>query len=72
MQPHVLTNRTAQAVHDARLFVTDPSEAHRRPGRRLMAWAILKSARGQPVSQLSLRRLIDKQRAVEALASVSL
>lgn len=68
MPQDLLTNRTAQAVKDARLFVVDPVAAHMRPTRRMWAWAILKSARGQSLSQVNLRRMVDAQRATDVSA----
>lgn len=71
MHSHVPTSCRAQAIEDARLLVNNPEAAHQRPSLRIFAWATLKSARGQPVSQIKLRQMQDRQRAVDAPACVS-
>lgn len=50
---------------DALALVLDPQAAAARPGARLLAWAALKTARGQTLSQTSLNRLMDNQSAVD-------
>ena len=47
---------------DAVAVVMDPSSTDT---RRLLAWATLKSARGQTISQIGLSRLKDVQRKLQ-------
>ena len=48
---------------DALAVVLNP---HSTDTRRLLAWATLKSARGQTISQIGLSRLQDVQRKLQA------
>ena len=57
--------REVRALTDARALVMDPQAAHCRPNARLLAWATLKSARGQTISQIGLSRLQDVQRKLQ-------
>lgn len=47
---------TGQVIHTARVIVTRPDKSHPQSLRR-WAWAVLKSARGQTISQSGLNRL---------------
>ena len=52
-------------------LVLDPARAADHPGARLLAWAALKSARGQTVSQIRLRRMMDRQLAADFVAGLA-
>ena len=60
-----LTNFSQPLPHhaDAVAVVMDPNSTDT---RRLLAWATLKSARGQTISQIGLSRLQDVQRRLDA------
>ncbi len=50
---------TAQVLQNAREIVTAPNAGHP-PSLRRWAWAALKSARGQSISQSGLNRLCSR------------
>lgn len=54
-----------QLVADALAIVLAPEPA--RPQQRVLAWAALKTARGQRMSQTALGRLQNEQRSKETL-----
>ncbi len=56
---------------DGQKSALDPIATPGRPNCRVLAWAALKAARGQTVSQLNLQRLHNKQRSINS-ARVSL
>ena len=63
MTVHHLHKKSPLAVSDARAFVLDPDRAATRPQQRLLAWALLKTAYGQTLSQDGLGRIMNRQRA---------
>jgi DNA-binding NarL/FixJ family response regulator len=64
--PHVKIIRLAPeesrpALHDATEIVARPSASHSKSLRR-WAWAVLKAARGEMISQSGLNRVLARQK----------
>jgi len=59
---------TGQVIHNAKAIVAGAQASHPQSLRR-WAWAVLKSARGQTISQTGLNRLTSRQAPAQDTAA---
>jgi len=59
---------TGQVIHNARAIIAQPDMGHPQSLRR-WAWAVLKSARGESISQSGLNRLTGRRASAQGAAA---